>query len=280
MNISHYYELLGLKPDASEEEIKQAYRDLSKVWHPDRFVRDPRLQNKAEEKMKEINEAYQKIRDYLNDLHKYQGPYNNKFTEQQNYETKTDSKKQDSYSSKKPSDLRFVFSDLTVLDTETKLVWSRDANLPDRKMTWSEANEFIQLLNKQKYASYGDWRLPILKELETFVAFGKSQGIERNLDKLFNEIGFKNVKDYYYWSSTSHRYICAWSVHIGGFKSYTADVFKTAKIYVWPVRDKTFQSESERTTTFDENTYGNSQPPPEPPKEPPSQQRTVLGHMY
>ncbi len=74
MNITYYYELLGLKPGASEEEIKQAYRDLARVWHPDRFARDSRLQKKAEEKMKEINEAYQKIQDYLNDPYKYKQP--------------------------------------------------------------------------------------------------------------------------------------------------------------------------------------------------------------
>src|SRR4029079_15571064 len=39
-------------------ELKAAHRDLAKVWHPDRFVHDPRLQEKAQEKLKEINEAY------------------------------------------------------------------------------------------------------------------------------------------------------------------------------------------------------------------------------
>ncbi|HEX7174606.1 MAG TPA: J domain-containing protein, partial [Pyrinomonadaceae bacterium] len=52
---------LGLKPDASEQELKNAYRDLAKVWHPDRFAHDPRLQQKAQEKLKEINEAYEAI---------------------------------------------------------------------------------------------------------------------------------------------------------------------------------------------------------------------------
>ena len=54
-------ETLGLKPGAQAHEIKAAYRDLAKVWHPDRFTHDPRLQEKAQEKLKEINEAYRQL---------------------------------------------------------------------------------------------------------------------------------------------------------------------------------------------------------------------------
>lgn len=55
------YEVLGLKPGVSDRELKAAHRDLAKVWHPDRFVHDPRLQEKAQEKLKEINEAYEQL---------------------------------------------------------------------------------------------------------------------------------------------------------------------------------------------------------------------------
>jgi curved DNA-binding protein CbpA len=50
---------LGLTRAATQTEIKDAYRTLAKVWHPDRFPGDEDLRVKAEEKLKEINSAYQ-----------------------------------------------------------------------------------------------------------------------------------------------------------------------------------------------------------------------------
>ena len=50
--------MLALKPGASSIEIKEAYRDLVKVWHPDRFGSDPRLRQKAEDRLRDLNEAY------------------------------------------------------------------------------------------------------------------------------------------------------------------------------------------------------------------------------
>jgi large-conductance mechanosensitive channel len=64
-NFNQYYQILGLRKGASEEEIKEAYKDLVKVWHPDRFTHDPDLQKKAEEKLKVINFAYERLIEYL-----------------------------------------------------------------------------------------------------------------------------------------------------------------------------------------------------------------------
>ena len=52
---------LEVEPGASLEEIKLAYRDQTKVWHPDRFANDLRLQKKAEEKIKQISLAYRRL---------------------------------------------------------------------------------------------------------------------------------------------------------------------------------------------------------------------------
>ncbi|MBD7912416.1 MULTISPECIES: J domain-containing protein [Clostridium] len=51
------YEVLGIKPGASQEEIKSAYRKLVKQYHPDQFTDNP-LQELAQEKLAEVNEAY------------------------------------------------------------------------------------------------------------------------------------------------------------------------------------------------------------------------------
>ena len=54
------YQVLGVSQDASEEEIKKAYRKLSRMYHPDANINNPN-KAQAEEKFKEIQQAYQQI---------------------------------------------------------------------------------------------------------------------------------------------------------------------------------------------------------------------------
>lgn len=54
------YKILGVSPDATDAEIKKAYRDLAKKYHPDNYVNNP-LADLASEKMKQINEAYDSV---------------------------------------------------------------------------------------------------------------------------------------------------------------------------------------------------------------------------
>ena len=59
MEFKDYYKILGVSPDASEKEIKSAFRRLARQYHPDVNPNDPQ----AEERFKEINEAYEVLSD-------------------------------------------------------------------------------------------------------------------------------------------------------------------------------------------------------------------------
>lgn len=54
------YRVLGVSPNATDDEIKEAYRALAKKYHPDNYAGSP-IADLASEKMKEVNEAYDQI---------------------------------------------------------------------------------------------------------------------------------------------------------------------------------------------------------------------------
>ena len=54
------YQVLGVSRSASDEEIKKAYRSLSRKYHPDANVNNPN-KAQAEEKFKEVQQAYDQI---------------------------------------------------------------------------------------------------------------------------------------------------------------------------------------------------------------------------
>ncbi|HET6594913.1 MAG TPA: J domain-containing protein [Anaerolineales bacterium] len=65
MDYKDYYKILGVERNASEEEIRKAYRKLAMQYHPDRNPND----KQAEERFKEINEAYQVLNDQTKRAH-------------------------------------------------------------------------------------------------------------------------------------------------------------------------------------------------------------------
>ena len=54
------YKVLGISRDATDDEVKKAYRKLSRIYHPDANVNNPN-KAQAEEKFKEIQQAYDQI---------------------------------------------------------------------------------------------------------------------------------------------------------------------------------------------------------------------------
>ena len=60
----NYYEILGVSKTASDDELKKAYRSLSKKYHPDlQQGKSDSEKKEAEEKFKEINDAYNTLKD-------------------------------------------------------------------------------------------------------------------------------------------------------------------------------------------------------------------------
>ena len=54
------YKVLGISPDATDDQVKAAYREMARKYHPDNYTDNP-LSDLAQEKMQEINEAYDTI---------------------------------------------------------------------------------------------------------------------------------------------------------------------------------------------------------------------------
>lgn len=65
MDTQRGFEILELDSHATLEDAKQAYKDLVNVWHPDRFSDNPRLRLRAENRLKEINLAFETVMAYL-----------------------------------------------------------------------------------------------------------------------------------------------------------------------------------------------------------------------
>lgn len=77
--MSNPYEVLGISENSSIDDIKRAYRELAKKYHPDQYENNP-LRELAETKMREINEAY----DYLVKSHN-NGRNNNNYSSNNSY---------------------------------------------------------------------------------------------------------------------------------------------------------------------------------------------------
>jgi curved DNA-binding protein CbpA len=59
--MKNYYQILEVEPDAPQDKIKEQYLFLIQAWHPDKFSH-PAQKTKAEEKTKDINAAYEILR--------------------------------------------------------------------------------------------------------------------------------------------------------------------------------------------------------------------------
>lgn len=148
---------------------------------------------------------------------------------------------------------RFSVEDETVIDTQTGLMWTKNASLFNFPMSWDEALNSIKELNQSEIYGYHDWKLPNRKELFSLMSH-----------KTFNpslpyDHPFINIFTGYYWTSTSCARLPkqAWYIHLGGARVFKG--MKYASYMVWPVRNaddlniRVFQTGQQNC--YDENGY-------------------------
>ncbi|UCG13094.1 MAG: DUF1566 domain-containing protein [Deltaproteobacteria bacterium] len=94
-------------------------------------------------------------------------------------------------------------TDGTVTDRATSLMWHQAGSLST--MTWSQAQEYVRLLNESSFADHSDWRLPTLEELASLI---ESQSMENrsHIHPLFSG------KQADYWSTDTYGSVSAWKV--------------------------------------------------------------------
>ena len=113
--------------------------------------------------------------------------------------------------------------DGTVTDLEHGLMWKQQDSYQERKewTNWEAAHLYVEEINKKKFASYGNWRLPTRKELLTLYEEDKSipwfyywTTNEVHMDPIF---GYTSCC---FWTSEEHEEIYAWHVNFLRGKAY------------------------------------------------------------
>ena len=119
------YEVLEIKEGSSKEEIKKAYREMAKKYHPDQYTNNP-LKDLAEDKMRELNEAY----DYL--MKNSTGGNSSGFSPSNNY--------QNNSSSPEYSSIRMNIQNGDLNGAENSL-----NNISDQGAEWCFLMGFVQM---------------------------------------------------------------------------------------------------------------------------------------
>lgn len=73
-DLQRCYRTLEVEPSATFADVKRSYRTLVRVWHPDRFAHEPALEQKAQEKLKQINLAFELLELFFADNASNPGP--------------------------------------------------------------------------------------------------------------------------------------------------------------------------------------------------------------
>jgi hypothetical protein len=124
---------------------------------------------------------------------------------------------------------RFAVDGPVVRDDLTGLVWPRNASLSPFPLSWPEAHDFVESLNRDFFAKRNDWRLPARRELFSLVSHAHVN------PALPGGHPFSDVFHGYYWTATACSRLPnqAWYVHMGGGRMFKG--MQHGSYMVWPV---------------------------------------------
>lgn len=130
---------------------------------------------------------------------------------------------------RQPSTARFETRDDVVIDRATDMVWTHNASPATFPLSWSEAFEYVDDLNRSSHCGIDIWRLPSRRELFSLISH---QCINPALPEGHP---FVNVFSGYYWTASPCRRLAdqAWYIHVGGGRIYRG--MKANSYMVWPV---------------------------------------------
>ncbi len=125
---------------------------------------------------------------------------------------------------------RFIVAGDQVHDTRSGMIWMKDAGISEFPLSWAEAFEFIEQMNRNEQFGHTDWKLPNRRELMSLISYDSIN------PALPEGHPFKNVFNGYYWTSTTCRRLPdqAWYIHLGGARVFKG--MKHGSYMVWPVR--------------------------------------------
>lgn len=136
----------------------------------------------------------------------------------------------------------FVFQEQTAVDQHTGLVWAKNGNMPGQQLIWrgdDNVYDFMKRLNEKNFAGYADWRVPSKEEMVRLIGYAKTMGYDQSkMDtwpfQRLRELGFTDVRDYEYWTSTRKSSSEMWIADLA--KGTVAVKPENKPYYLWPVR--------------------------------------------
>jgi hypothetical protein len=130
------------------------------------------------------------------------------------------------------SNSRFQSKNSVVTDSLTGHIWAQNANPGEYPLSWQEAHEFIEALNKKEYSGFSSWRMPDRRALFSLLSH---QFINPALPMGHP---FENIFPGYYWTCDTCKRLPdqAWYVHMGGGRVFRG--MKHGAYLTWPVIQK------------------------------------------